>query len=190
MADSIRSLERKARKLERKAAILQATRLTSVFGRNLEQQEKDLEKALEEANQPKEPSVRKMSFAERIAEDVSRRKRNALMNMRTADKAEAVNGYLRPIHSPKFLANLPEVTRASQWLAGLTLPIFIIVTLVIDVATLQVLTDVFLQDPAIASDQLPIMQFLVTAIGLGIYILSAWAWFLFVKTGGFGLYAF
>ena len=96
--------------------------------------------------------------------------------------------------SARFLVNPPkldrftsEVTRFSQWMAFFLLPFLIVVTLPILVAFNDILAEVLLQniDPG---GQLAIMRFIVTFITLGAFCLSAWFWFLWVRTGGFKLF--
>lgn len=108
---------------------------------------------------------------------------------RTMDGKALFHSIGKPILQPKFIEkrNL-EVTRTSQWLAALFIIVPITISLALIVAIQQVIVDVFLQGDL--GNQTEIMRFVVTAIGLGMFAFAAWLWFLFVKTGGFGLFAY
>lgn len=97
-------------------------------------------------------------------------------------KAEAAG---RRIVKPLRLERFEDVSRASQWIAAFALPFFIIPNLVFVVAFKELLEDILLQ--TITDGQLVIMEFLVTALTLAAFIFSAWLWFQWVRTGGFGI---
>ncbi len=97
----------------------------------------------------------------------------------------AVNTLHRVAH-PKFVPQ-GEITRTSQVIAAFTLPILIIVNLPIIVALSDVFTGV-LQQPL--GNFLTVFQFLSTLFSMGLFVFSAYLWFLYVMTGGFRLFEF
>lgn len=109
--------------------------------------------------------------------------------IRTTDFVLVREGISKPILEPSFIPQkfLHEVPRTAQWMAAFLLPILIIVTLAIDVAILETIEGVLLNGEDLG-EQSNIFQFFTTAMGLGIFILSAWGWFLWVRTGGFKLF--
>lgn len=113
--------------------------------------------------------------------------------LRNAQYAEIAKGYGQRAFSPAFLEGkgrirYNDITRASQWTAAILLPLVIIISLPFIVVFVSLLADVLLQSDQ--SGQNGILGFIVTAIGLGSFCLAAWFWFLWVRTGGFGLYGY
>lgn len=190
MAKSERELEREAASLERTASVLGSIPgVRSIFGKYLDKKERELEAQAEELEREE---AEKPTLFERVGQNLAEAKAEGLMNLRAMDKKGFLQGYYERIANPQFVeGKFENVTRLGQWSAALSLlAILIVVSLAIDVAALQVVTDVFLNDSIIPSNQLPILQFIATIIGLGFFIANIWFWFLFVKTGGFGLYDF
>lgn len=113
--------------------------------------------------------------------------------IRNADYPEILKGYGRRAASPDFLEGkgrirYADVTRASQWTAAILLPLVIIISLPFIVVFVNLLSDVLLQSDQ--SGQEGILGFIVTGIALTSFCMAAWMWFLWVRTGGFGLYGY
>lgn len=96
----------------------------------------------------------------------------------------------KPILEPSFVPKrfFEDVSRTSQWMAAFFLPIVIIVTLSIVFAANEVVEDLLLNGGDLGN-QLDIFKFVSTFISLSLFTLGAWGWFLWVKTGGFKLFA-
>lgn len=112
---------------------------------------------------------------------------------RVTDKKALLVRIGSPIVKPEFLqerfnVNF-EVTNASRWTAALLLAFLIPLSLAIVEAFSMILTDVLLRSGDLGNYE-PIMQFIVTALNLGSFILFSWLMFLWVRTGGFNLFAY
>lgn len=100
--------------------------------------------------------------------------------------SQALQFLYRPDFVDKRLRH--EVSRGSQALAGALLPILILASLAIVEAAVGVIASVFLQQDL--GDQAGIMGFIVTALAALLFCVTAWGWFQWVRTGGFGLFEF
>lgn len=92
------------------------------------------------------------------------------------------------VAKPEKLQGLADgATRTGQVMAALLLGPVIVVNLVIITVFGDVMTGVF-GGISLDSTQTGIFAFLITAILLGTLVLSAWAWFQWVRTSGFGAF--
>lgn len=90
--------------------------------------------------------------------------------------------------TPEFVEeHVDGVTRTGQVLAFLFLGPVVMVSLELIVVLNQLMTEILGVQP-LGAGQDPIFAWLVTALTGGAYILAAWTWFQFVRTGGFGLF--
>lgn len=95
----------------------------------------------------------------------------------------------------RFVLNPPQLerltdasTRVTQIVALCFLPVVIIVSFELITAAHAVISGIFGANPPTGA-QFDIIGFLLTAITAGMLILAAWTWFQFVRTSGFGLFA-
>lgn len=90
--------------------------------------------------------------------------------------------------TPAFVEeHVEDVTRTGQVLAFFFVPVVVMVNLELIVVLNQLITELLGARP-LGAGQDPIFAWLVTTLTAGAYVLSAWAWFQFVRTGGFGLF--
>lgn len=95
---------------------------------------------------------------------------------------------LEQVKDPGFLRDRADTsTRVSQLMAALMLGPFIVVNLAIIRVIADLMTGVF-GPSELDSTHTGIIAWMITAIILGTLILSAWAWFQWVRTGGFGVF--
>lgn len=94
------------------------------------------------------------------------------------------------VASPKRLeAVTAGATRTSQVMALLFLPVVIVVSFALLQAFNNLMGDVFTGGGWTSTDpQTGLFAWLITFITLGALVVVAWAWFQFVKTGGFGMF--
>lgn len=88
------------------------------------------------------------------------------------------------VTNPFFLPDMPEVTRFSQVMAAILLPFVVMITFTLVVSTHFIMVSIlqYVEDTVV-------FPFLVTGVSLGAFIFGAWMWFIWVRTGGFGLFA-
>lgn len=141
-----------------------------------------------EDSQPSGKPVKGTSFLSRTKTGIANRFARIGTRVRTTDFNLVGKGLGKAIVEPKFIRkDFFDVPRTAQWMAALLLPIIIIVTLAIVEAANLAFQQVLLNGGDLG-EQSGIFAFLTTFIGLLLFILGAWGWFLWVRTGGFKLF--
>jgi hypothetical protein len=127
---------------------------------------------------------------ENLAAESPPKKRRFAQGFRVAEPSVIFERVTKPFVNPDFISKkFTGVTRASQWTAAFILPLLIIATFPIVVAIDAVINQVILNGDDLGN-QLTIASFMATGIGIGLFLFAVWLWFFWVKTGGFGLFAY
>ena len=86
---------------------------------------------------------------------------------------------------PRFLDKFPEVQVMGKFLALIVLPIIMIFTMALTVVIQIIVSSVL---TVIGPDTL--MEFISSFIGFAVYLVFNYGWFQWVRSGGFGVFAF
>lgn len=130
-----------------------------------------------------------MGFSDRLLTGYKRTSSAASDFIRSDNKKERMREVGYSVIQPKFIPErFFQVSKASQWLAACLLPFVIVPSFVIIVAINGVIVDVFLNNGTSLGSQSPVLTFVVNMVGIMFFIVAAWSWFMWVRTGGFRIF--
>lgn len=123
------------------------------------------------------------------ARGVSRSFSEFFSTLKARDKNEMMSRFGEKVLRPKFIPDrYYEVTRSGQWLAAFVLIAIIPASLTIIVVFDNVMVEVFFSGEDFG-EQAAIFRFVINFLDLGLFVLAAWSWYMWVRTGGFGFVA-